>query len=148
MQKSTEEKTIQTIAAVASLVGLSLKKATTGDDLKEFTLTLAFTGVSAGLVQERFDFEREDTRVVAQVNGRGEVTDLQVGDLAETGEQADKEINDAAAAALTSEMDERESSGVAEPENINPTGDAFEPGDPNGMQDAEKVVELTGKKRR
>jgi hypothetical protein len=95
MNKATEERAIQTIAAVASLAGLSLKKATTGDDLKEFTLTLAFTGVSAGLVQDHFDFERIDTRHT--VNGRGEVTDLQIGDRAETGEEADAEIAAAAA---------------------------------------------------
>jgi hypothetical protein len=103
MQKSTEEKTIQTIAAVASLVGLSLKKATTGDDLKEFTLTLAFTGVSAGLVQERFDFEREDTRLVAKVDGTNGHVDsidgLQPGDTAETEAEANAEIAAAAGSA-------------------------------------------------
>lgn len=107
MQKATEEKTIQTLAAVASLSGLSLKKVTTGDDTKEFTMTLAFVGVSAGLVQERFDFERVDMRhTVDGKNGHVDsIEGLQPGDLAETGAEADKEINDAAAAALTEELD-------------------------------------------
>jgi hypothetical protein len=77
MNKFTEDKTIQALAAVGSLAGLTLKKVSTGDDLKDYTLTLAFTGVSAGLVQERFEFDREDgPRLVATVNGHGEVMDL------------------------------------------------------------------------
>ena len=160
MQKGTEEKTIQTLAAVASLSGLSLKKATTGDDLKEFTLTLAFVGVSAGLVQERFDFERVDTRHT--INGRGEVEHidgLQPGDLAETGEEADKEINGRAAAALTGEMDGRApvQSIATEVQRGNIAGEhttitKFEPSDPDdeGKPDIHLVGEAAalGKKRR
>jgi hypothetical protein len=77
MNKAREESTIQALAAVGALAGLALKKVTIGDDLKDYTLTLAFTGISSGHVQERFDFEREDTRpLVATVNGNGEVMDL------------------------------------------------------------------------
>lgn len=116
MQKGTEEKTIQALASVASLAGLSLKKATTGDDLKEFTLTLAFTGVSAGLVQERFDFERVDTRHT--VNGRGEVEHVDTGDPDDWKETAaasiEKELDaEASAKATVPAGDETEKVGEA-----------------------------------
>lgn len=93
MSNQTDERVIGALAAVASLGGFTIKKVSTGDDLKTKTLTVSFERISDGSVQVPFDFERED--LTAHVNGRGEVEKiegLQPGDLAETEAEANAEI--------------------------------------------------------
>ena len=82
MNAIREEQLLRAIKATADLVGYTIKKVSTGDDLKMRTMTIAFETASSGHVQETLDFERENTKY--NVNGRGEVVDLEPGDLTET----------------------------------------------------------------
>jgi hypothetical protein len=97
-----DEKALQALAAVAGLAGFTLKSVATTDDFEQRVLTVKFTRVSDGHVQEAFDWEREPVlAVTTDANGHVEKveTPAQPGDLAETEEQANAEI--AAAGSIT-----------------------------------------------
>ncbi len=106
MSAAKDEKALQALAAVAQLGGFTLASVATADDFEKRTLTVKFTRISDGHVQEAFDWEREPVQTVTtDANGHVEkVETLQAGDLAETEAEANAEI--AAAAALTADPDE------------------------------------------
>lgn len=116
-----QDQAVQAIGQVAQLGGLQIKKVTVADDLENVTLTVIFTGISQGWQQETLPFEVEDLR--ATVNGRYEVMDLektttlQPGDLAETGAEADAEIEAAKGPAEDPDDEERK-------QNIHLVGEA------------------------
>lgn len=111
MQKVSDYDIKQAIGIVARLGGFAIKSVATSDDLKERTLTVKIVRVSEGWVQETIDFE-DIPQQLATIDGTNGHVDklegLQIGDRAETGAEADKEINDAAASALAAEADARE----------------------------------------
>jgi hypothetical protein len=93
-----DEKVLQALAAVASLGGFTLKSVATTDDFEQRTVTVKFTRISDGHVQEAFNWEREPV-LQAEVDANGhvdKVTTLKPGDLAETEAQANEEIAQAA----------------------------------------------------
>lgn len=94
MSAAKDEKTLQALAAVAQLGGFTLATVATTDDFEKRTLTVKFTRVSDGHVQDEFDWEREPVQV-ATVDQNGHVDNvetLQPGDLAETEAQANAQI--------------------------------------------------------
>jgi len=96
---------IQALAHVARLGEYTLASVGTSDDAQKRVLTVKFIGVSAGFVQETLPWD-DATPLIAHANGRGEVESiegsgagLQPGDLAETADEAEKEIAGAEAEA-------------------------------------------------
>jgi len=110
MSAVKDEKALQALAAVASLAGFTLKSVATADDFEQRVLTVKFTRISDGHVQEAFDWEREPLlQATADGNGHVEsVTTLQPGDLAETEEAANAEIAAAAEQLPSAPPDEDE----------------------------------------
>ena len=107
MSSRKDEDFLQAIAGVAKLGGFTLKGVSTADDFETRTVTVKFTRISDGHVQEAFDWEREPVlQATTDANGHVEkVETLQPGDLAETAAEADAEI---AAAAETNLCEVRE----------------------------------------
>lgn len=107
MSVGRDEDFLTAIAGVAKLGGFTLKGVSTADDFATRTVTVKFTRISDGHVQEAFEWERESAQVAA-INGRGKVESV-VGDLAETEAEAEREI---AAAALATDPDESGAEGL------------------------------------
>ncbi|HEV2036919.1 MAG TPA: hypothetical protein VGU71_22435 [Candidatus Dormibacteraeota bacterium] len=55
----TEDKLLQAIGAVVNLASYSIKKVSTGDDLKVRTVTIILETASSGWVQDVLQFDRE-----------------------------------------------------------------------------------------
>ena len=95
---SREDDVKQAIAYVAKIGGFAVKKMVTADDLKDHSITITITRASDGWHQDRLPFE-DEVPLVATVDGNGHVervegaapTELQPGDTAETGAEADAE---------------------------------------------------------
>lgn len=95
----TDRNVIQALAQVARLGEYTLASVTTSDDAQKRVLTIKFSGVSSGFVQDYLPYDADTTPLIAHANGRGEVEridGLQPGDLAETEDDANAEIEAAA----------------------------------------------------
>jgi hypothetical protein len=91
----TDRNVIQALAQVARLAEYTLASVTTSDDAQKRVLTIKFSGVSSGFVQDYLPYDTDTTPLIAHANGRGEVErieGLQPGDLAETEAQANAQI--------------------------------------------------------
>ena len=137
----------QAIGIVARLGGYAIKRVATTDDLKDRSLTITLTRVSDGWVQESMSFE-DIPPLVATVDGTNGHVDrldgLQPGDLAETGEEADREINDRAAAALEGELAEMPQGQTFGQSAEVPVATTV----PTSASTTGTVLELAGKKKR
>jgi len=125
MSRAQEENLVQALAQVSRVGGFTLKKSARSDDAEKVTLTLTFTGISSGFVQETLPYETEDASY--QVNGRGEVMDLKVSDLDPSDlTETDETWKDVAAAALSAEAstDPDESTGAEGAEAIIEEGES------------------------
>lgn len=111
----TEPGLLQALAAVAKFGGYDLKTYSAVDDLEKRVLTVKFTRISDGQVQEHFEFreETEAERLEYRVDSHGHVTDVakeppDPTDLTETDE------TDQAKAEATDPDDEKPSGEVSE----------------------------------
>jgi hypothetical protein len=98
MSARRDDDFLQAVAWVGKLGGYSLKNENSTDDFETKTITLKFTRISDGHIQETLPFEREPVQM-AMVDGNGHVEKLetlQPGDRAETEELANAEIGAAA----------------------------------------------------
>lgn len=98
MSARRDDDFLQAVAWVGKLGGYSLKNESSTDDFETKVITLKFTRISDGHIQETLPFEREPVQMATvDANGHVEkVETLQPGDLAETEEQANAEIAAAA----------------------------------------------------
>jgi hypothetical protein len=105
----SEDRLLQAIGAVALLGGYSIKKVSTGDDLKVRTVTIALETASSGWVQDSLVFDREpEATLEVTATSNGEVLSIKALDPSdltetdETGDAAPPQLSDAQVAGIRS----------------------------------------------